>query len=431
MSLRSGLPTFTRRVRAVLTAPWFIVAVAFALRMENILAHHLSMIPPDLDHSLFGFEMGRLARSLALGQGFSRVFDNGSGPTAWWTPVFPLLLGGIFKIFGIYSSKSALVILSLNSLFSALTCGTIFLIASAVLGRTTAILAAWVWALLPYAIYWPTHHIWETSLSAFLLTLVVFCSLRMADKPSLMGWAAFGLLWGFVALTNAVMLSFLPVSLLWIGRSHPPRTHPAYSRELAVFAVMVGLIISPWILRNQHVMGKFIFPRSNFGFELYMGNHGEGYSRGTFRGPFWNLRERQEYDTLGEVAYMSNKQRRAIAFIVQHPSDFVLSSLKRTLFFWITAPDEYWLLRGRNFYRPSLFLAITLTGFAGLYLANRNRLRGALLLGGVLFFYPLVYYFTHVESRYSHPLAPVMVMLIAYAISKAYQALAGTLHARF
>ena len=428
MNSITALPSFTRRIHALLTAPWFIVVVAFALRMENILAHHLYVIPPDLDHSLFGFEMGRLARSLALGQGFSRVFDNGSGPTAWWTPVFPLLLSGIFKIFGIYSSNSALVILSLNSLFSALTCGTTFLIANEILGRTTALLAAWVWAVLPYAIYWPTHHIWETSLSAFLLTLVIFCSLRMADEPSLMRWAAFGLLWGFVALTNAVMLSFLPVSLLWIARSHP-RTHSA-SRELAVFAVMVGLTISPWILRNQHVMGKLIFPRSNFGFELYMGNHGEGYSRGTFRGPFWSLRERQEYDTLGEVAYMSNKQRRSVAFIAQHPSDFVLSSLKRTLFFWITAPDEYWLLRGRNSYRPSLFLGITLTGFAGLYLANRDRLRGAPLLGGVLFFYPLVYYFTHVESRYSHPLAPVMVMLVMYAILKAYEALAGTPHAR-
>ena len=371
MNSITGLRTVTSRIPALLTSPCFIIAVAFALRMEKVLAHHLYIIPADFDHSLFGFEMGRLARSLALGQGFSRVFDAGSGPTAWWTPVFPLLLGGIFKIFGIYSSKSALVILSLNSLFSAFTCGTTFLIASEMLGRTTAILAAWGWALLPYAIYWPTHHIWETSLSAFLLTLVVFCTLRMADQPSLARWAAFGLLWGFVALTNAVMLSFLPVSLLWIGRAHP-RTDLGNARELAVFAVTVGLIIAPWILRNEHVMGKFIFPRSNFGFELYMGNHGEGYSRGTFRGPFWNLAERQEYDTLGEIAYMSNKQRRSIAFIAQHPGDFVLSSLKRGIFFWITAPDEYWLLRGRNLLRPSLFVALTLTGFAGLYLANRN-----------------------------------------------------------
>jgi 4-amino-4-deoxy-L-arabinose transferase-like glycosyltransferase len=208
----------TRHIRVLLTSSWFIVAVAFALRLENILAHHLYIIPAKNDHVLFGFEIGRLSRSIALGRGFSQVFDAGSGPTAWWTPVFPLLLGGVFKLFGVYSSKAALVILSLNSLFSALTCRTIFLIALDTLGRRTAILSAWIWAGLPYAIYWPTHHIWDTSLSALIVTLVILCTLRMDGSRRLIHWAAFGLLWGMVALTNAVLLSFLPVALLWIWR---------------------------------------------------------------------------------------------------------------------------------------------------------------------------------------------------------------------
>ncbi len=190
----------TSRILILLTSPWFIVAVAFALRLENILGHHLYIIPADNDHALFGFEMGRLARSIAQGKGFSAVFDSASGRTAWWTPVFPLLLGGIFKIFGIYSSKSAPVILSLDSLFSALTCVAIFLIANDTLGRTTAVVSAWVWALLPYSIYWLTHHIWETSLSAFLLTLAILCTLRMAESNSLLRWTGFGLLWGVIAL---------------------------------------------------------------------------------------------------------------------------------------------------------------------------------------------------------------------------------------
>jgi hypothetical protein len=95
--------------------------------------------------------------------------------------------------------------------------------------------------------------------------------------------------------------------------------------------------------------------------------------------------------------------------------------LKRIIFFWITAPDEYWLLRGRNLFRQSVFLILSLTGFAGLYLANRNYARGVLLFCGVLFFYPLVYYVTHVEARYSHPLAPVMIILIVYAIREFYR----------
>jgi 4-amino-4-deoxy-L-arabinose transferase-like glycosyltransferase len=406
----------TSRILILLTSLWFIVAVAFALRLENILAHHLYIIPADNDHSLFGFEMGRLARSIAQGKGFSAVFDSASGPTAWWTPVFPLLLGGIFKIFGIYSAQSALVILSLNSLFSALTCVAIFLIANETLGRTTAVVSAWVWALLPYSIYWPTHHIWETSLSAFLLSLAILCTLRMAESQSLIHWAGFGLLWGLIALTNAVMLSFLPVALLWIWRARP-RRFVAYSRELGIFVLIVAFAVAPWILRNERVMGKFIFPRSNFGFELYMGNHGEGYNRGNFWGPFVNPAERKKYDALGEIAYMAEKQKLAVSFIAQHPGVFALSSLKRAIFFWITPPDEYFLWRGRNLLRQGVFLIITTLGLGGLYLAHRNQLRGVLLFGGVLFFYPLIYYILHVDSRYAHPIAPVMLMLSVYGIA--------------
>jgi hypothetical protein len=217
--------------------------------------------------------------------------------------------------------------------------------------------------------------------------------------------------------------------LLWIWRKHP-RNNPAYSRELAVFIVTMALVIAPWILRNERIFGKFIFPRSNLGFELYMGNHGEGYNRGNFWGPFVNLVERKQYDELGETAYMADKKKRAVAFITEHPGVFVLCSLERTIYFWTTSPDEYWLMRGRNFPRLSLFLVITFAAFAGLYLARRNGRKGVLLLCGVLFFYPLVYYITHVESRYYHPLSPVVFMLVVYTAVEFYQRLASRLSAQ-
>jgi hypothetical protein len=193
--------------------------------------------------------------------------------------------------------------------------------------------------------------------------------------------------------------------------------------------VVVVLVITPWVVRNKRAMGKFIFPRSNFGFELYMGNHGEGYNRGNFWGPIVNPVESEKYDKLGEIAYMADKQKQAVAFIAQHPGVFAVCTLQRMIFFWTTSPDEYWVMRGRNISRLSLFLMISLAAATGLYLANRNRLRGVLLLGGVLFFYALVYYITHVESRYYHPIAPVVLMLAVYAISELYQGLAARLPA--
>jgi hypothetical protein len=59
----------------------------------------------------FGWETGRIARSIASGQGFSSPFASGTGPTAWLAPIYPYLLAGVFKVFGVYTNASAVAIL--------------------------------------------------------------------------------------------------------------------------------------------------------------------------------------------------------------------------------------------------------------------------------------------------------------------------------
>src|SRR5437773_3272119 len=109
---------------------WFIVLVALLLRLAVITIGHTYKITPRRDHFQFGWEMGRLARSLATGQGFSSPTDLPSGPSAWAPPLYPYVLAGVFKLFGIYSAASAWVILAFNSIFGALTCFTIYRIGS-------------------------------------------------------------------------------------------------------------------------------------------------------------------------------------------------------------------------------------------------------------------------------------------------------------
>ena len=74
--------------------------------------------------------MGRIARALATGFGYADPFTGHTGPTAWVPPLYPLLLTGVFKIFGVYTAQSAWVILTINSVFSAVTSSVIFEIAS-------------------------------------------------------------------------------------------------------------------------------------------------------------------------------------------------------------------------------------------------------------------------------------------------------------
>lgn len=106
-----------------------MVLAGLAIRLIVVGFLYPERTDPARDHWRFGGEAGRIARSIALGEGFSNPLFGQTGPTAWLSPVFPYLLAGIFKVFGIYSKTSALVTLSLDSLFSALTCIPVFLIA--------------------------------------------------------------------------------------------------------------------------------------------------------------------------------------------------------------------------------------------------------------------------------------------------------------
>src|SRR5579864_2423872 len=107
------------RMRASL--PW-IVGTAFALRLCWIVIGHTYRLKTTDDNFSFGWEMGRIAASIASGHGFSNPFGPQTGPTAWEPPLYPYLVAGVFHLFGTYSMASAFVLLSLNSLFSALTC---------------------------------------------------------------------------------------------------------------------------------------------------------------------------------------------------------------------------------------------------------------------------------------------------------------------
>ncbi len=91
------------RWRSRFQAPWVIFWVGFALRVVVILVGHTYKVRTDQANFNFGFEAGRIARSLATGQGYANPFNGVSGPTAWLPPLYPLLMAGAFKVFGVYS----------------------------------------------------------------------------------------------------------------------------------------------------------------------------------------------------------------------------------------------------------------------------------------------------------------------------------------
>jgi 4-amino-4-deoxy-L-arabinose transferase-like glycosyltransferase len=399
----------------ILRRPILIALAALVLRLVIMTAEHTYQIQPGQENYSLGWETGKIAYSIATGEGFSSPFQGSTGPTAWVAPLYPYLVAGIFKIFGIYSSSSIWVLLAINSLFSALTCLTIYAIAEETLGIETALWSAWLWAVLPYSMYWAIRWVWETSLSAFLLSVVFLLALRLKNSAGLKLWALFGLLWGLIALSNPSLLSLLPFLLAW----------PCYYRmrerkrwlEPAALAMAVLLVsITPWLVRNHEVFGRFVFIRSNFGFELRLGNYegADGFWKWQ-RHPSQSPGEFAAYQQMGELAFVRERGREALEFIRSHPQMFAALTLKRAFYYWAGTPRASGT-PGLSRSRYPVFVLSTVLAFCGLGLQIRQKKTGALLYAALILVYPVVYYITFPHPRYRHPIEPEMMILGVYFI---------------
>jgi 4-amino-4-deoxy-L-arabinose transferase-like glycosyltransferase len=409
-------PNYTPNQRWWQSLP-LIVITAFLLRLAVITVGHTYRITPARDHFQFGWEMGRIARSIALGQGFSSPTDLPTGPSAWAPPVYPYILAGVFKLFGVYSNASAWVILAINSVFGALTCITIYHIARMVYRITVARAISWTWALFPYAIYWPVRVVWEASLSAFLLSLVLLLTLRMADQsPKLHLWIGYGVLWGFLGLTNTALISMLPFFVGWLLYRLRGRSQPVIGACLCL--VMMAVTVCPWIVRNYSLFGKFIFVRDNLPLELHLANN--DLSTGLWtrsEHPGNDPEAMQRFHDVGEIRFMEEKDRQFREFVRDHPGQFLAFTLQRAAYFWIGTPQNATV--GKYNLLPLRHLAYLLSsglGFMGLWMTLCNRRPGGFLLACLLLFYPLAYYLVNPFPRYKHPIEPELLLLIVYSI---------------
>jgi 4-amino-4-deoxy-L-arabinose transferase-like glycosyltransferase len=400
------------------TSFFWVVIIGFALRLGLILiAHTYKFKACDHDFS-FGWEMGRIGRAIATGRGFADPFDGQTGPTAWEPPLYPYLIAGVFRLTGVYTHWSALILLAINSVLSALTCIPIFLIAKRCFSEKVAVWTAWMWAVLPSVMYWSTRWVWETSLAALLLALIFWLTLKLEDLDGVQPWLAFGLLWGVVALTNSSLLSFLPVSGLWAWYRRWKQGKSSLAGVALAF-IFFAAMIAPWLVRNYETFGKFIFIRSNFGAELRLGN-GPG-ADGTWMSwvhPSQNVVEMRRYQQLGELGYVAARRREALDFIRADYGRFAWISVKRFIYYWGGLPRSSEIPALAPL-KNSVFLASSVLAFWGLGRALRKRQSGAWLFLWLILTYPAVYYFVFPHPRYRHPIEPELGILIIYVISEA------------
>lgn len=406
--------------RALLTSLPLIVLVAIVARTgfawnegRHLSATVRATVP-------FYQETGNIARSLALGNGFSDLFRQGTGPTAWLTPVYPLILAGVFRIFGIFRSASFAAAVALNIAFSAAVCVPVFYAGRKIAGVGVGATAAWLWAIFPNAIMIPFEWIWDTCLTTLLAAVIFWFTLRLAESQRTRDWCLYGLLWGAALMTNPALASLLPFLLGWAAYHASPR--PRQRASLSASALLVTVLCCvPWTVRNYVAFHRFVPLRSTFPFALWL-----GHNRVWDPHSPWNTRiSAYEQDALykqhGENAFMQEKWNDALAFIRNHPALEVDLFANRFVAFWVGLDHPIQRFRqtdslsGRTLLIVNFLVSLgTLAGLAVVWIKYR---RYAFLLSAFPLVFPWIYYATQPYLRYRQPIDPVLLLLTAIVVA--------------
>src|SRR5215469_5153595 len=401
---------------------FLIVLLAFALRMVVIPFLLGDITNPARDHWDFGWEEGRIARSIASGQGFSSPLFGDTGPTAWTTPVYPYLVAAVFRGFGIYSRASAWAILTLNCLFSALTCIPVYFIGRRRFDRSSALWAAGIWALFPYGVYYASGYVWGFCLDALMLSLVAWCTLAMERETRLTHWVGYGVLWGGAALTNAVVVSTLPCLLGWlVWRQAGSKSRWLLNSALAMLLLVV--VVSPWFVRNYNIFHRFIPFRGTFWMIFWEANTGDTSDLyPDWTNPAHNTTEMEAYRRLGELGYVEQKKQASFEFLRRYPGLYLRLVAKRFVYTWTgfwSLSKEYRVAEPFTFPNIALSTILTALLLVGAWRALHFNPDSTLPLLLVLAAYPLVYYVAHSGAEYRHPIDPICVVFIGYWASSA------------
>ena len=340
------------------------------------------------------------------------------GPTALVPPLYPYLLAGSFKLFGLNTVKVAFAVLGLNSLFSALTCVPLYYLARRALNRRVAALAALGWALYPFAIYFSADRVWDYALTSFLFT----CCLLVAQtlhRRSPLAWLGFGALYGLTVLSNPSVASLLPVLTL-IAMVRAWKNGRSWFTPALVAALAFCTVCAPWQIRNHRVMHADFFIRDGFWLEFYAGNNGDTHeSNSASAHPASNPAEMQRYQAEGEIRYMAEKRAASIDFVKHHPGFFAIATVRRIVRFW----TGYWsfnpsYLKYEPFDLPNTPFCLVLTFFTFRGLRRwwgKDRV-AALPYALAIFLFPLPYYLTHSSMDYRQPLEPIVILLVTLGI---------------
>jgi hypothetical protein len=414
---------FGDRFKTLLTSACLIVLFALGVRLGYAWEQQSTTPHWALASVPFLYEPGNIAHSLAVGKGFASPFHEDTGPTAWDPPVYPLIVAGVFRLFGTYTFPAFVAAVSLNIIFSSLVCVPVFFAGKRIAGTGVAAGAAWLWAIFPNGFIIPYQWIWDTSLSALLAATILWATLALDESNRLRDWCGYGLLWGFALMTNGTLLALLPFLLGWLAYRRARESGGAWLARPALAVGVLVLCCVPWTVRNYAVFHSFVPLRSVLGLQLWLGNNDQYQDH--FPGwlhPIDDSVERAKYVRMGEMAYMDEKRQEAVHWMATHPWREVQLFAQRFTATWLGTPHPVRdFLSSHSFSIRAVFVCnflVAIGALAGIVVLYRDRSTRGYALPVAVFpvVFPFAFYLSQALFRYRYPIDPVVMLLAAVGV---------------
>lgn len=340
-------------------------------------------------------------------------------------PLYPYFLAIVYRIF----DDTVVTVRVIQAVIGATSCALLAAAGILLFGRRGAIAGLGL-ALYPTAIFLDGLLEKSALVTFFTIALIALLSLSPTRMSALRCFAT-GSTLALLTLTreNALILSVPVVLWIFFGPFRPRL--PARFRRAAFFIAGGLLVLVPVGLRNLALGGEFVLTTSQFGSNLYIGNHAgaKGVYEALVAGHGSVADEREDAIRLAEQATTrkltpSEVSRfwtgRALEYIWSQPVDwFKLMARKLALAFNAAemsdteSQDVYaewsWLLR---FLGPFDFGVVFGLAAAGVVLTSACWRRWWFLyaFGGT---YALSVALFYVFARYRFPLVPVLMILAA------------------
>ena len=241
-------------------APMLAVGCA-SFVVSAVLIFTLGHYTPQVDSA--GYE--NIARSITNGHGIATTaVDPRTGhllvaPSTFRAPLYPIALSPAFAIDGLQLARLW------TAAFGAVAVMLLFALVRDLWGKRPALAAAALGAVYPPLLICNVSLLTEPLFLCFELVALLGL-LRFHRHPGL-GWpAAIGVSVGLASLTRSNGLAILPLAMLglwWACKDRRRATAAA-----AVTLATTALTLTPWIVRNEVVLGHFLPTTSEAGYSL-------------------------------------------------------------------------------------------------------------------------------------------------------------------